>query len=204
MVIKPPAGYMKNAQGHLVPDDSIEDIDKLRNSLVTDVIKAAKLLQSDMARFKATVVGDIDAFVEISAEEYDTKLGGKKGNLSLTSFDGQYKILMAVSDTLAFDERIQIAKQLIDECIHEWTKNSDNNVKALIEHAFQTDKEGNINTGRVLGLFKLKIEDEKWQKAMEALKDSISVASSKRYMRIYERPGNDEKYQQISLDISRL
>jgi len=197
-------GYMKNPQGHLVPEDSIEDIDKLRNTLVSDIISSAKLLQVQMARFKQMAVGDIDAFVDISAEQYGTKLGGKKGNLSLVSFDGRYKILMAISDTLTFDERIQIAKQLIDECIHEWTKDSDSNVKALIEHAFQTDKEGNINTGRVLGLFKLKIEDEKWQTAMEALKDSISVASSKRYMRIYEKQGDDEKYKQLSMDISAL
>jgi len=56
----------------------------------------------------------------------------------------------------------------------------------------------------VLGLLKLKIGDSKWKQAMEALKDSISVASSKSYMRLYERQGDENKYQQISLDVSSL
>ena len=50
----------------------------------------------------------------------------------------------------------------------------------------------------------LKISDQKWIKAMEALKDSISVASSKSYMRLYQRVGNEDKYEQISLDVASI
>lgn len=199
-----PEGYLQNAQGHLVPVESIDDLDKLRNDLVIETIKAAQQLRQNLKNFKECVIDDIDVFVDLAAEKYDTKLGGKKGNLQLVSFDGKYKLIISISDTITFDERIVIAKQLIDECIHQWTANSSVNIKALIEHAFQTDKQGNINTARVIGLMKLKITDDKWKKAMEALKDSISVASSKSYMRLYERVGNEDKYDQISLDVSSL
>jgi len=196
--------YLPNAQGHLVPLDKIKPLDMLRHELVIDIINRSKAIQAELQAFKKAILGDIDAFITLAAEQYDTTLGGRKGNLSLVSFDGRYKVLLAVSDTLAFDERLQLAKQLIDECIHQWVKDSDGNVKALIEHAFQTDKEGNINIGRVLGLFRLDIKDSKWQKAMEALKDSISVVASKSYLRFYERTGDEGKYCQISLDLAAL
>jgi hypothetical protein len=103
-----------------------------------------------------------------------------------------------------FDERLHVAKQLIDACIHRWTQNSDANVKALVEHAFQTDKKGNINTGRVLGLLQLKIEDDEWEQAMRAIKDSICVVNSKSYLRFYRRMGSENKYEQIALDMGGL
>jgi len=199
-----PAGYIANAQGHLVPENIIKPLDLLRHELVQDIIGSARGMQEEMQMFKTNVLNDIHAFVSLAAEQYDTVLGGKKGNLSLVTFDGKYKVMISVSDTLVFDERLLIAKQLIDDCIHEWTKGSDDNIKALIEHAFQTDKAGNINTSRVLGLFKLKIEDANWKKAMDALKDSISIASSKSYLRLYERVGDEGRYQQISMDMSAL
>lgn len=204
MTNETPEGYMQNAQGHLVPVDAVDDLDLLRDDLVMETVRIAQEIRQDLTDFKSTILDDVNVFVNLAAEKYETKIGGKKGNICLSSYDGKYRLTIAVSDSLGFDERLLIAKQLIDECIHEWTADSSVNIKALIEHAFQTDKQGNINTGRVLGLMKLKISHDKWKKAMEALKDSISIASSKSYMRLYERTGDEGKYEQISLDISSL
>lgn len=199
-----PDGYMQNTQGHLVPIDNIDDIDMTRDELVREIVKAAKQLQVSMGHFKEQSMSDVSAFVDLAAEKYDVSLGGKKGNVSLLSFDGRYKIQLAVAERLHFDERIQAAKALVDECIHEWTSDSRSEIKALVEHAFQTDKEGKINTGRILGLMRLSIQDKKWRRAMEALKDSLQVVSTTTYIRIYERLGESDKFNQISLDIASL
>ena len=71
----------------------------------------------------------------------------------------------------------------------------------LINDAFQVDKAGNINTKRVLGLRRLDIQDERWQQAMQAISDSLQVAGSKEYLRIYLRKG-DGSYRQIKLDVA--
>lgn len=196
--------YRRNAKGHLVPLDQIKDIDRLRDDLVQNVIGQVLALQAEMSRVKSQLVEEVDAFLELSAQEYDTSYGGKKGNVTLNSFDGQYRLVRAVSDHLAFDERLQVAKELIDQCIHEWTAGSSSKVQALVEHAFQTDKEGKINTGRVLGLRRLNIQDEKWQNAMRAIMDSIQVTGSKSYLRFYQRQGLDGPYRQIPLDVAAL
>ncbi|WEH99212.1 DUF3164 family protein [Acinetobacter soli] len=47
------------------------------------------------------------------------------------------------------------------------------------------------------------IDDTKWQKAMQAISDSIIVTDSKNYVRFYERD-EDGKYQPISLDFANI
>ena len=131
-------------------------------------------------------------------------MGGTKGNLTLYSFDGQYKVLIAQAERMQFDERLQAAKQLIDACITDWSKGSRDEIKVLVQAAFQTDKEGKINTGRVLALRRLEIRDEKWQTAMRAIGESLQVVGSKEYVRFYERIGGTDQYRSINLDLAAV
>lgn len=197
-----PDGYKADAKGRLIPLDAIKPIDQARDQLVAELVARAKQMNRDLAAFKEALFNDIDAFVDLSAERYGAKLGGEKGNVSLVSFDGRFKVLMAIQDSLAFDEGLQAAKVLIDECVHEWTQDARVEIKALINDAFQVDKEGNISTGRILGLRRLDIKDEKWQRAMTALSESVRVQNSTRYLRVYERVGLTNKYEPIALDIA--
>lgn len=199
-----PEGYMEDAVGRLVPVAAIKEIDIVRHELVNEIVAKAKSLQDEMIDFKLNTLGDIGAFIDLSAEKYHVKLGGKKGNVTLMSFDGRYKVQRQVQEHLVFDERLQAAKALIDQCIHRWAKGSAVEILALVEHAFQVDKEGNISTGRVLGLRRLSIQDEQWKTAMTAIADSIQVGGSQTYIRIYERIGDSEQWRAISLDLAKL
>lgn len=197
-----PQGYKKDAKGRLIPVETIKPIDIARDELVSEIVKKAVEVKAHLATFKATAFADIQAFIELSAERYGAKVGGAKGNTTLTTFDGRYQIKRAVSDTLTFDEGLQAAKALIDECVHEWTEGARSEIRALINDAFNVDKEGKISTGRILGLRRLEIQDEKWQRAMTALSDSVRVQCSKSYIRVYERVGEADQYVPIPLDIA--
>ena len=187
-----------------VPKGSIRDVDLARDQLVREIAGKAMALREAMKGFRDDVMGDVAAFVSLSAEQYGAKVGGNKGNLTLTSYDGRFKVQRQVSETLVFDERLQAAKELIDECITEWTEGSRDEIRALINDAFQVDSTGRINTGRVLSLRRLKINDDRWQRAMQAMSDSLQVAGSKAYLRIYVRRDGDGKYEAVSLDLAAL
>lgn len=199
-----PEGFWKDAKGCLVPESMIKPIDRTRDELSRDLGQRAKTMSAALRDFKTTVFNEINAFVDLSAEQYDVKLGGKKGNLTLYSFDGAIKIQVAIAEHMVFDERLQAAKHLIDECIIDWSQGSRDEIKVLVQSAFQTDKEGKINTGRVLALRRLDIRDEKWQKAMQAISESLQVVGSKEYIRFYERVGDSDQYQPISLDLAAV
>jgi Protein of unknown function (DUF3164) len=199
-----PKGYMKNASGALVPEAKVKPIDKLRTMVTTSLCEEAKKLNAHMAGVKLESMRMIDEFVEQSLKEYGVAQGGKKGNITLVSFDGRYKVVRQMAETIVFDERLQAAKALIDECIHVWAKGSNANIKVLVNDAFQVDREGKISTGRVLGLRRLDIKDETWTRAMAAISDSMNVASTKPYVRFYERDERTGEYMPISLDVAAL
>ncbi|MBX9347143.1 DUF3164 family protein [Chromobacterium vaccinii] len=197
-----PDGYKQDGKGRLVPINIIKPIDIARDEFVAEALQKAVAMQDQLAQFKAGLFADIDAFVALSAERYKADVGGEKGNVTLTSFDGNTRVLRAIADTLAFDEGLLAAKTLIDECVQEWTEDARPEVKALIADAFQVDKAGNISTGRVLGLRRLGIQDEKWQRAMRALSESVRVQCSKAYVRIERRSEGTGKFEAVRLDLA--
>lgn len=200
----PAQEYRPDAQGRLVPVSMIKAIDLTRDELVRDMAAKARHMHEALAAFKAKCTGDLEAFVALSAEQYGVKWGGRKGNITLYSFDGALKIQVAIAEHVVFDERLQAAKQLIDQCITAWAQGSRAEIQVLVQAAFQTDKEGKINTGRVLALRRLAIEDPQWQTAMRAIGESLQVVGSKEYVRFYERIGTTDQYRPISLDIAAI
>ncbi|BBV67822.1 sulfate transporter [Klebsiella sp. STW0522-44] len=201
--INVPEGYRTNAQGHLVPVSQVKPLDLLRDETVMKIVHAAKVLRQAMAEFKITSMQNISDFTDLSASEYGVEFGGAKGNVSLVSFDGRYKLLRAVGEHRVFDERIQAAKNLIDTCIREWSGGADEKIMALVDHAFRVNKQGRIDINQVLGLRSLNIDDPKWNEAMDAAADAIQVTGTSQYLRLYERQ-DDGSYQQISLDIAKI
>ena len=197
-----PEGFWQDAEGRLVQDFKVREIDKLRDQLVREIVARMQTTADELSKLKREVLDDIASFVQLSAERYDVLLGGTKGNVTLVTYDGEFKLIRAVSDNLVFDEGLQAAKALIDECIQSWMKDGVNaNLAVLVQDAFQVNKQGRINTGRVLGLRRHKIDDPRWLRAMEAISDSLRTSSTSTYVRAYRRDRHGE-YQPITLDLA--
>lgn len=196
-----PAGYRADARGNLVPEKNIRPIDQARDELVGELAAEAKKLNVLLAAFKLRAHADIAAFVQLSAEQYRVVVGGKKGNVTLLAFDGRFKIIRQIQESIRFDERLQAAKALIDACLIEWTEDASPEIRAIINDAFRMDQQGNIRTGQVLSLRRLQIDDDRWQRAMLAIGEAVQVVGSKSYVRVYERDDKG-KYQPITLDMA--
>jgi len=197
-----PEGYRLDARGRLIPEEQIRPIDQLRDELVLSIVDRACELRDELRDFKADVFSEIERFVETSAAEYDVQVGGKKGNVQLVSFCGRYKVVRAIQEHITFDERLQAAKGLLDECLREWTADARPEIATIVQDAFRVDSAGNIRTGQVLSLRRLDIQDSRWLRAMDAISDAVQVTGSKSYVRIYERVGTTDQYKPISLDIA--
>lgn len=197
-----PQRYKSDAKGRLVLIEQIDDIDLARDELVAEIVEKARAMSSQLAALKTAMFNDLQAFVEMSAEKYQVKVGGDKGNVSLLSYDGRYRVQRAIQESLTFDERLIAAKALIDGCLQRWSEGAQPELQVLVHDAFQVDKEGNINTGRVLSLRRYKITDPAWVSAMQAISDAVQVTGSKSYVRVSERIGTSDKFRQIPLDIA--
>ena len=199
-----PAGYMKNAAGHLVPTDQVRESDLMRDEVARELATEAIAIHTALRKFKARALNDIADLVKIAGERYDVTLGGKKGNVSITTYDGAYKIVRQVAERLAFTEELEAAKELINRCIDRWSEGANPHIRALVDRAFRTDTKGQIKTTAVLELLRLEIDDAEWQNAMDAIRDSIQSTGTAIYVRVYQRIGDSDQYRAIPLDLAAV
>lgn len=199
-----PAGYMKNAMGHLVPEANVREQDKLRDQVAHALVEQAKAINAQLTGFKKKALGDIDDLVKIAGERYDVALGGKKGNISVSTYDGRFKVQRSVADLIQFTEELEAAKALIMACIKRWSEGANPQISALVSRAFAPGRNGQLKTAAVLDLLRIDIDDAEWKKAMQALKDSINATGTAVYVRVYERIGDSDQYKAIPLDLAAV
>ena len=191
--------YKTDAKGNLIPLENIKELDLARDDLVHEIFAAVQPAVDALDSAKQRAIADVRAFVELSAEKYGVK-PSKKGNITITSFDGKLRVNVAMKDVMMFDERLAAAKALIDECLTEWTQDSRSELRVIVQQAFDVDKDGHISTAKVLSLRSLKIEDAKWQRAMQALSDSLHTLATREYVRLYQRDEHTGEWALLSAD----
>lgn len=194
--------YLRDAKGSLVPLEAVKAADLLMDETVREILAEARVLSSSIATFKAAAFERVGGLQAILAQNYDTTLGGAKGNITLMTFDGCAKVQVQVADRLEFGPELLSAKSLIDECLIGWTVGSRVEVQSLVNRVFQVDKEGQISKAGLFMLLHVAITDEKWVRAMDAIRDSIRVVGSRQYVRFYQRETSDGQWRAVSIDIA--
>jgi hypothetical protein len=194
--------YLSDAKGNLVPLESVKAADLLMDETVRKIMVYARDLSSQIARFKGHTFEDVNGLQALIAQDYGASIGGRKGNITLTSFDGCLKVQVQVADLIEFGPELQVSKRLIDECLSEWSAESRSELRALVNRVFQVDKEGQINRAELFMLLRVEIADERWKRAMDAIRDSIRVIGSRTYVRFYERDAADAPWRAITIDLA--
>ena len=194
--------YLRDAKGGLVPIGAIKPADLLMDELVRGLLGDAVGLSDMLTAFKREVFEKVSAHQALIAQEYGAKIGGVKGNITLTTFDGKMRVLVQVADQIQFGPEIQAAKSLIDECLSEWAATGGVELRALVNRVFQVDQQGTINRAEVFMLLRVAIEDPRWLRAMEAIGESMRVCGSKTYVRFHDRDAGDAAWQPVTLDMA--
>lgn len=195
--------YIGDGKGGWTPVDLVKPQHLLEDETVRKIVGFAIPLSDQVSRFASHTFDDIAAFEALLAQEYGARLGGKKGNKTLMSHDGLYKVQVQVADNMVFGPELQTAKALVDECLNEWAADARDELRALVTRAFDTDKEGQINRSHVYMLLRLDIADPRWVSAMQAIRDAMRVVGSKTYVRCYRRDRWDAPWQPVTIDLAR-
>ncbi len=195
--------YMSDAKGSLVPIESIKPADRLEDEMVRKIMDFARDLSRQIARFRGHTFTDLGEFDALLAQEYGAARGGRKGNRTYQTFNGCMKVQVQVADFIDFGPQLQQAKTLIDECLNEWSADARPEIRAVVTRAFNTDKEGKINQSEIFMLLRLDIEDERWQRAMTAIRDAMRITGSKQYLRFYERVRPQDPWRAVTIDLAK-
>lgn len=178
--------YCINSTGSMVPIEAVKDIDKLRDSVVTNIAEKIRALEVHMKEVKVQCMSDIEEFLQIAAEQYGVKMGGSKGNVMLTSFDGSVQVLLAQAKNLVANEGVNVAKELIDKYLSDITSDASPDLRLIVTQAFKV-KQGKMDVKRLMELKQYGIKDERWVKAMEIISDSITVSSTTPCLRLRDK-----------------
>ncbi len=197
------AVYLKDAKGALVPIETVRAQDLLQDELVRKIVGYAEPLQAEIARFREHCFDDIDAFVDMLDQQYGAKRGGTKGNITVTTYDGLLKVTVAVADLITYGPELQTAKSLIDECVREWSQDGRVEIRALIDRVFNVGKGGIVDRTALIQLTRVEIADERWERAMKAIRESFKPIGSKRYVQIHRRERPDARWEHVSIDMAK-
>jgi hypothetical protein len=195
--------YRADAKGGLLPEALVKPQHLLQDEVVRKIVGYALALSEQIARFKAHTFEDISGFEALLAQEYGAKVGGRKGNVTLSTVDALFQVRVQVADRITFGPELATAKSLLDECLNEWSENTRDELKALISKAFATDREGQVSRTHIFLLLQIESEDARWNRAMDAIRDAMRVVGSAVYCRCYRRPSFDAPWEPIVLDMAR-
>ncbi|MAU43587.1 MAG: sulfate transporter [Yangia sp.] len=195
--------HMRDGKGRLQPLSTVRPQDVLQDEMVRKMMSFADDLSAQVARFKGHCFDDVGDFLALLSQDYGESRGGQKGNMTFLSYDGCQKVTVQVADHIDFGPELQIAKGLIDACLTDWASDARPELRTIVERAFNTDKEGQINRAELFSLRRLNFDDERWVRAMKAIEDAIRVVGSKTYMRFYRRDNAQAAWHAITIDMAK-
>jgi hypothetical protein len=193
--------FLLDGDGHSVPVKYIDPIDLDRHMMVERVLGMVLFHQKELRKLKRQVVDLVGEYLESVADQYSEKW---RGNAALMNFPQTKMVDVKVQQRIAFDERLNIAKSKIDNCLEKWSKNAKHELRALVMRAFNVDKSGTVDTKQILDLRKLKFDDEEWNEAMKLIDDSLMTVGSKEYINFRVRDDARGKWETISLHFSAV
>lgn len=197
--------YYEDAQGKLVPEALMKGQDIIRDDLVTRLATKYLACVENSYNTKKEMLDEINQYRNTILLQYGLKAKTRKEGspaITLTSFDGKYRIVIAANTSVEFNENITAAKELIDEYLNEELEGSSKDLKILVGNAFKM-KQGKLDVNSILSLTRYDIQNEKFKRAVDIIKTSLITRTSQPSIRVYVR-GKDGKYKYIELNFSTM
>lgn len=194
--------YMRQSDGSLKPLGLVPVQKQLEDEMVRKIMFFASDLSAQIARFKGHTFEDVNSHQSLLDQEYGAKAGGKKGNVGFVTQDGLMKVTVKMADQLSFGSELQSAKKLIDECLLEWGADSHEALRGLINSVFNVEKEGQINRNDLFKLLSMEVQDDRWNRAMDAIRDSIRVIGQKAYLGFHIRPDHTAGWSTVTIALA--
>lgn len=201
MARKKNGSYLVDDEGNQVPVKYIDGIVLTRHNIVESIIDRVLEAERQLKGLKADLFRDVQRYLDQTAESYGEDW---KGNASLMNFSKTRQVEIKISKTIAFDERLNIAKAKIDDCLNRWSSNAKQELKTLVLKAFNVDKKGNVDSKQILSLRQYKFDDPVWKEAMSIIDEALTTVGTREYMNFSVREDPRDDWKKISLNFSAL
>lgn len=201
-----PTTTMTDAAGQSVPIAYVKPYDRLRDRTARRILARWQKAHAVLQRVKVETMADIRALQDAASKDAEKgRLGGDKGNVQFSTFDGLATVRLESRTTLEFDERLREAHRLIRQVADELAKASGQpDIAEIINAAFQTSAVGLLQKSRILALLRLKVRHPVWAQAMDLLRESIFARRGRTYLYVDLKADREAKPVTIPLDIAAI
>jgi len=192
---------IKDAQGRLCPVTMFSDVQLARNILIAQNVTEAKRRAAEQSEYHHELIASIGEFFRISAEEHKAKGLGDEDGVSMVSIDGLQRIKLVKAKSATANEKLMIAKAMLEKLVEERGANVEPFFKALALSAFETSSTGQMRLDKVMELKNLRCDYPEWLEIKAALDQAIEYVFKKRYVVFYERESVKDSWVQIPLNL---
>ena len=184
----------------------VKPYDKLRDQIAERIARDWVEERDRLAALKRRTIAAVQKLQDAAASEAGVGgLGGKEGYVQFRSFNGLVTVRVDNAKRTEFDERLQLAQQLIMDAVRELSDGVNNaDLVEIATRAFQPRGSGNLDMQRIRDLRRYKVTHPKWVKACEIISDCERVIGHRRYVRVMVKPSRDADPEAIILDIAAV
>ena len=153
-----------------------EEYEKERNAMVADMVEEASELENILQQFKNRCLRRIEEFRE-RANQYGDIRSNSKGGFRLRNSDTQEVVSLDRNSVPDYDERANMAEDLIKDFLQDAVKKKDQQTYRTISALMERNKKGDFTPSRIASLMKVRdnYSDERWVKAMQLFEESFLV-----------------------------
>ena len=195
-----PVSTMRDAHGNDVPLTYVSKYDKAKDKTVRRILARFRKTRSLLEQVVAETIAELQALAQTKESL------GAKGNFSARSFDGLIQVSIRQQYNILLDERVVRARELmlgyVSGVLAKVGGSDAEALRLIVAEAFKANAQGFLPTGKILALLRMEIDNADWREAKRILQDSIKPQKGKRYLVVETRPGTQQDFTAIRLDIA--
>lgn len=172
-----------------------------RDRLVDTLVNEAMQLNARLAKFKKHTIGKLEDFRKL-AKQYGDIRSHSKGGFSLRRSDGNMMVVYERNIKSYYDERADLARDLIMDFMRDMVKKHDQKAYEFIIDLIQKNAKGDFNPVMIAKLVKHenRYSDERWRKAINLFKESYQQNDVSMSVAFYTKDTqNKDKHISLSL-----
>lgn len=195
---------MMDAQGQAVPLSYVTKYDRERDRLVRAIAADFLAERARIAAVYARTEARLRRLEDMARDGRADRALGTRGNFQACTFDGLIQASRSARYELRFDERLQVAQEIIEAIVAEKAEGIDPDIAELIKGVFRPTSDGLLSKARVMGLFRLRIKHPRWSEAMDLIRESIESRRGKSLLGLRCKANRDAPWESILLDIAAV
>lgn len=174
--------------------------EKERDELVIDLVNRAENLSREMKLFKETALKKLEKFKE-KAQKYGDVRSNSKGGFGLRTRDGVMKVAYVRNIKTEYDERADMAEELIMDFLVDKVKKRDLADYKTITALLTRNKAGDFNPVQINTIISIEdnYDDPRWRKAVKLFKESYRITDVSMSVEFFKK---DERSKDVSIPLT--